>query len=386
MLMNQKVEIQYSIDGTTWIAAVSCTTDSSGKFSVNWKPNMQNKFYLRGFFVGNTKYRTSTSAAILEQVTAPNANVPRFLGVNYLSLYYYYDTPDSILNRDFARFRSNGINVIALAVTWYRVETSKGVYDQKFIDNVIHIARVANQYGIKVMIDFHTLISDSDAWSNPQYVGAASKLIFDPGIASAYVSMVKWSVSKFKVLPNIWAYSVLNEPWFWPLDDWRRTNWINLIGNLSSAVKAIDKKPITVRFVAALFERDWQWNPRLLSALDFVSLNAYLSDDATDSIYWNTFDKYQSGLLQITKKAASLGKQAIITEFGYPTPNDTLQADKYKQYVTIFKSASNLVGWLSWGYDTAYDRSNPTWSSCGAYSVVDQSTGTTRPAYNILTQ
>jgi len=315
------------------------------------------------------------------QAVSSNAS---HIGVNYLTLYHLYDTPAATLQRDFARFKKDGINTIVIVMYWYRLESSKGVYNQQFINNVIRVANIAASYGLSVMIDFHTLIGDSDAWSNPTYVGVGMNLISNPAIASAYVAMVTWAVNQLKGVPNVWCYSLLNEPWYWPLDAWRKNSWISLTVSLSNAVRRITSKPVTVRFVAALFERDWGWNSTLLNALSFISLNAYVSPDASSSIYWQTFADYKAKLGSVSQKAAAVGKQVQITEFGSSTANDALQSSDYQAYTNIFKSTPNLTGWLAWGWDVGYDPNNPSWSAIGTYSLIIQATGVVRPAYTVL--
>jgi hypothetical protein len=306
------------------------------------------------------------------------------VGVNYLTLYHLYDTPAATLQRDFAKFKSDGVNTIVIVMYWYRIESSKGLYNQAYINNVIRVTKTAADYGLSVMIDFHTLIGDNDAWSNPDYVGSGANLIAKPEIASAYVAMVSWSVTQLKGLPNIWSYSLLNEPWYWPLDASKRNSWITLTVSLSNTVRQITGKPVTVRFVASLFERDWAWNSTLMNGLDFISLNAYVWPDAPNDIYWRTFDDYRAKLGAICDKATALGKQVQITEFGSEAADDTLQSADYLAYTNIFKATQNLSGWLSYGWDCAYDPNNPTWTAIGTYSLISQASGIVRQAYSIL--
>jgi len=308
------------------------------------------------------------------------------VGVNYLTLYHLYDTPAATLQRDFAKFKSDGVNTIVIVMYWYRIESSKGLYNQAYINNVIRVTKTAADYGLSVMIDFHTLIGDNDAWSNPDYVGSGANLIAKPEIASAYVAMVSWSVTQLKGLPNIWSYSLLNEPWYWPLDASKRNSWITLTVSLSNTVRKITGKPVTVRFVASLFERDWAWNSTLMNALDFISLNAYVWPDAPNDIYWRTFDDYRAKLGAICGKATALGKQVQVTEFGSEAADDTLQSADYLAYTSIFKATQNLSGWLSYGWDCSSDPNNPTWTAIGTYSLIDQASGLVRQAYSILVQ
>jgi len=308
-------------------------------------------------------------------------SVSRHIGVNYLSLYQEYDTPDSRLQHDFALFAKNGINTIVISLYWYRVELSEGVYDSEFINNVTRVVKIAGRFGLSVMIDFHTLMGDSDAWSNPPYVGSGMNLVTNPRIAADYVAMVTWAVTQLRCLPNIWSYSVLNEPWYWPLASLPKSNWINLIVQLARAVKAIDSRPVTVKFVGDIFERDWAWNTTLIRSLDFLSIDAYFS---VNSSYWNTWSKLRAGLGDIVQHASSLGEKVQITEFGFPTSNDAVQQAVYYRYTDFFKTLANLSGWLSWGWDSSYDPNHPSWSAIGEYSIDEHSTGTPRPAFYVL--
>jgi aryl-phospho-beta-D-glucosidase BglC (GH1 family) len=386
----QSVQIQYSKDKKQWITITTAVTGPDGAYASYWDPTLQGQVYLRASFSGTPQYKSAVSNVVTETVDSSTTQPPptattRLIGVNYLTLYHEYDTSQTILDRDFSRFKADGINTIVILLYWYRIESSQGVYNQEFIKNVIRVVNIANNYGLKVMFSFHTLIGQSDAWSNPSYVGVGMNLITNSSIAAAYVAMVKWTVTQLKGLPNVWAYSVVNEPWYWPLDNWRKANWISLIVELAATVKAIESKQVTVRFVGALFERDWGWDTKLLSAVDFISINAYIDEGAND-VYWNTFDEYRSGLGAIAQKASALGKQVEITEFGYSTSDSTLQASRYQSYIDIFKSTPNLMGWLSWGDDSSYDPGNPSWTAISWYSIVVQSTGTPRPAYTVLVQ
>jgi len=311
-------------------------------------------------------------------VDASTNNTTRFVGVNFLTLYHLYDTTPDVLQQDFARYKAQGINTIVIVMFWYRLEPVKGAYNQQLIENVIRVANVAYNYEIKVMIDFHTLVGDGGKWSVPDYVGDAMKLSTDNKIAASYVGMVKWAIERLKKVPNIWAYSLLNEPWGGDYN-----GWTNLIVQLSSTAKKIDKRPVTARFVGPLFERSFGWNSKLLKSLDFISINAYVEKTPTLG-YWNSFEEYKAGLTNIAKKAADFGKRVAVTEFGYETPDDTLQGNVYRQYVSTFSSIPNLIGWLSWGWDAGYDPKNPTFKAIGSFSIVNQATGAPRPAFYLL--
>lgn len=330
-----------------------------------------------------------TFGLFTETLTARSAffSLPTtFIGVNYISASHLYDTPDNILNRDFTRFRSDGINTIAVAVHWYRVETDRGVYNQSFIDNVIRVANIAAAHGIRVMIDFRTSTGADDAWSNPEYVGAGRNLLAKPDIASAYLAMIKWTVARVRAVSNVRTYSILNEPNYLPLDESGRRGWVNLIADASNAVRELDKRPVTARLAQEFFDTDWVWDSGLLDAIDFISLNMHSGDGTSDSNSSTAFAEYGARLADIAESAALLKKQVVVAEFGYESSNSTLQAEMYQAYLEAFRSTSNLMGWLSWNWNTGYYPANDLSVEPDYYSLVDMATGAPRPAYYVLAQ
>jgi hypothetical protein len=84
--------------------------------------------------------------AALSSAQGPTVEAAPFnafrIGVNGLTLYHLYDTPATTLQRDFARFKNDGNNTIVIVTYWYRLESSRGVYNQQFINNIIRLTRV----------------------------------------------------------------------------------------------------------------------------------------------------------------------------------------------------------------------------------------------------
>jgi hypothetical protein len=71
---SQSVQVQYSKNNKQWVTIGSVTTASDGRFTLEWKPPTQGKFYLRAVFDGNKQYGRSTSNTILETVEAPTTS------------------------------------------------------------------------------------------------------------------------------------------------------------------------------------------------------------------------------------------------------------------------------------------------------------------------
>ena len=108
-----------------------------------------------------------------------------FVGVNYLSLYHTYRTPDAVLRRDFMRFKRDGLSVISLSLYWYRIEGDepgdfsganttngrRGFYGDAFLERVKRVIEIAHRCGLRVIVSFHTLWGKRDsAWCTPDYV------------------------------------------------------------------------------------------------------------------------------------------------------------------------------------------------------------------------
>jgi hypothetical protein len=61
---------------------------------------------------------------------------------------------------DLERLRSFGFTVIRLVVVWEALEPEEGVYDQTYMQYILHTTRMCAKYGISIVIDPH-----QDCWS-----------------------------------------------------------------------------------------------------------------------------------------------------------------------------------------------------------------------------
>ena len=272
---------------------------------------------------------------------------------------------DAILNRDFTTFANSGVKVISLALMWYRLEPTKGNYDNSFLANVKHVIGVANQHGIKVLVDIHTLWSYDDShWCTPSYAmdpvtGQSDGLaiVRNDTVRAGFIAMFAHTIQYLAGTPGIFAWSILNEPWYWgrtPSEhdfvtsngQTQKQNFITLIGNLSSIVKTYDSRPVTVKFpnmkatqnangtisTKNMFTSDWNWDTRIFSALDFISFDAYIP----------TYPQAQSTWVTITTSnvagCIARSKQVWITEFGYSSDTDSAQTSAIAASVALFKT------------------------------------------------
>ncbi|MGD6934466.1 MAG: cellulase family glycosylhydrolase [Candidatus Bathyarchaeia archaeon] len=365
--------------------------------------------------ITSTPTPTQTPSPTPTVQPTPNNSINTFkfqIGVNYMSTYHEYSTKyatDAILNRDFSKFQKDGITVISLSLYWYRIEGhTQGSYNDAFLDNIKHVIRIANQYSIKVLVTFHTLWGDDSPWCTPDYVidpvsgkNIGLAIVRSPEMRQAYINMVKHTTAYLAGTPGIWAWAVLNEPWYWGRTSsehdfktsngqTQKENFIKLFQDLSKTVKAEDRRPVTIRFcnvkqytagdgnpnIKNIFTDDWKMDSRLFSAVDFVSFNVYPS----------SYPQLDASWLSMTKAniidSSQNGKQVWITEFGYFATNDqTQQATAYQKMLDLFATLP-IQGCLAWQWtdSTVQDANSQSFANICA----DSATGEGKLAYQVM--
>lgn len=352
-------------------------------------------------------------------------NYSRFIekGVNYLSLYHMYSgeyTTDDILRRDFSRFKQDGINVISLSLYWYRLEGHvRGSYDgihpdgspygKRFLDDIKRVINIADEYNIKVLITFHTFWGDDSAWCTPDYVidpvsgkNIGLAIVRSEEMKKAFIEMFSHTVSYLAGTKGIWAWAILNEPWYWGrtinehdfVTENGRTqkeNFILLIQELSSIVKKIDGRSVTVRFVNThiwldnynkpriknIFIEDWNWDQRIFESLDFISFNVYIPS------YEELLDLWRNMTLQNVNGCYQLNKEVWITEFGYNSDDDVVQTYIYHEILNFFTflQINGVLAWF-WRSDVAPSGWNEEPGKIGkGFNLCSSADGSPRPAY-----
>jgi hypothetical protein len=336
------------------------------------------------------------------------------VGVNYVSAFHEYSpkfTNDTILRRDFSRFRQDGINLVVLGLYWYRLEGDTqgsyngtrsilGDYGDIFLSDVKHVIGIAHKFNLKVLIDIHTIWGDDGLWSTPNYVvdpvtgkNDALAVVRSPVVREAFLNMFSHTVKYLAGTPGIWAWSLLNEPWYWPhqlpspySSINQEENFVTLIKNLSSMVKEYDGRPVTVKFVAGnvyndssgepqindIFVDDWHWDRRIFSAVDFIGFDAYIP------IYSQLVQKWENMIAENVKGSIEGGKPVFMTEFGYTSDNSGLQATNYEDMVRFFKTLP-VDGWTTWFWRCDWITDNLPIGK--GYNLCASAAGDPRPAY-----
>lgn len=224
----------------------------------------------------------------------PQVARANFKGINYVgSTWLYSDRPVS----DLQLLKSLGLEWISLHVgqRWY--EPIKGQFATNIEDNLLYVARAAQNAGLKVMLDNHTMAYTAVPWNQTE---------------SDFVAYIKRMA--FRVPHDIIALA--NEP--------RNPSWLSW---WEACREAMPGEQFTVRVDGASF--DSLDKVRLLDVCDVVSVNYY--------------PQYMSaGKLQ-NIKAFAKNKPFWITECGFNTSDDDRQVRVMRLIKTALANLSPAV-------------------------------------------
>lgn len=151
---------------------------------------------------------------------------------------------DDWTQTDFLKLKQWGFNVIRLGIIWDGIEPSPGQFNGQYVDNVQKMIRLADQFGLYVILDMHqdlysSLYADgapawatltdnheyarTDLWSDAYLFDRAVQTAFDHfwnntpasdgvGLQDHYVSAWRFVVERLRDEPNLIGYDMMNEP------------------------------------------------------------------------------------------------------------------------------------------------------------------------------
>jgi hypothetical protein len=335
-------------------------------------------------------------------------NVVSQKGIDYMSAWHAYDskyTTDEILNRDFTHFKNDGIDHIGIYLYWYRLEgnkqgdyTSSKLFGDAFLENIKRVIKIANQHDIKVMVTISTLWGADSPWCTPDYVidpvtgeNQGLAVIRDPKMRQAFLDTFTHTVNYLKETDGIWCWA-LNEPWYYPralqppfgkID--QKENFISLFQEMKTITKSLDGRPFTIQFPCAhatntnvynIFGNDWNWDPRIFDATDFISFSANPPSNR------GLFNKWKSIVESNVTKCSQNEKKVWIAQTS-SVGEDNYQNNEYSQLLAFMKNLP-LDGIMAWQWRG--DAYNTEWAPPGTGSnlCADSAIGEGRPAYNMF--
>ena len=235
----------------------------------------------------------------------------------------------SDLDRDFARFKADGVEVIILCTFWNVLETSRGVYSDDVFNRLLLIGDHAKDHGLKVVHNIHTWYSGNNV---PNYIGNQRNTFFYPDAREDWLAFVKEYITRLDK-DYVEGFQLCNE-----LGLNQYPNWINYDGTISkddfyswmqdtyNAGKTVTSKPLSGRY-GMIQSSPTYLEDRVIQVWDYMCLNYYDGID-TQSTY--------AGLKARTERFKALGKDTWITECGLKTSNDEAQRALYEKVLGWF--------------------------------------------------
>lgn len=270
----------------------------------------------------------------------PPVEFPNQNGLNYASTYWHFDpaiTTDEVLSRDFTLFQSGKITLICLNVHWSYLEPTMGNYRSSYLDDVIRVCNIADQYGISVIVDFHTLMH-SDSYTVPSWVSPRSfnTVMQDPTVKEAWLNMLSFSAEYLTGVSNIHSWHMMNEPY---IGEWavqcNVDEFFQLWTEMKSAIRQYSPLPVSIRFGADSVMGCFNNDHRIYDLLDYITVNWYES--------YTPVSDFKS----LVNNIKVYGKDVMIGEYGYSANKDQKQYDKLVTYVALFKELG--IKWtLAW--------------------------------------
>jgi len=318
------------------------------------------------------------SSAGVSLVFAPELSSDNSMkfGINYYSTHNHYEPKyltDYVLDRDFSFFEKQGIKDITVALIWKYLEPSWGEYNDQALDDVERVCSFASKYNLNVTINFYTMMQEN-SFTIPEWVipRKFEQVFLDPFIRQAWLNFLDHCVDRLSSVQGISSWHMMNEP--------ARTEWacdveiddyIALWSEMKDIFKAHSDRPVSVRFAAQVFDNPNHFNrdSRIYDILDYIALNWYENHCSRE--------KLESMLNEIREYS-----EVEISEFGFKTNNDQLQAWKYFEYVSFFRRLK-ITECSAWMWRADYDSPNPEPAGNG-FNLAKNFMGQPRQAFYFL--
>jgi endoglycosylceramidase len=168
-----------------------------------------------------------------------------FRGLNVVNKSKDQGYTENISPADFALIRSWGMNVVRLGIFWDGLEPQPGHFDEAYLDRIAKLVGYAKQQGLYVLLDMHQDLysvkfgdgaplwatldegkphnTEGADWSDAYYVSEGVQTALDHfwanspapdgmGLQDHYAKAWQFVASRFKDLPDVIGYDLMNEP------------------------------------------------------------------------------------------------------------------------------------------------------------------------------
>jgi hypothetical protein len=295
-------------------------------------------------------------AAPLLAAAVQQADEPLRFGINVISLGNQYATPaysDAGLDGFLSAVKDSGFRQFSVSVIWAQMEPVQGAYNTANIQNIDRILVKAEQYGLDVMISFHTLFNEGDeSWNPPPWlpqvataltvngetISAKSNkhIFYTPAVQRAYGNMVAYVAQALNGRAALKYISIFNEPYLQWSSTANENYFAPALSNVMLNVRQVSSKSLGVRFLPG-------WNPWSDDArkaiatsgwqsLDWIGLNVYADTNAdyvTDgTVVWPMAERAVAA-------AHGAGKKLLVTEIG-PGGSPAPQTDNAGFWSSLF--------------------------------------------------
>jgi hypothetical protein len=295
-------------------------------------------------------------------------------GINYLSTTYHYEPhylSNETIERDFALFESHDFKYVSLVAVWKYLEPEYGAYNYAAIDDVKRVCRIASEYNLSVMIDFHTMMKN-DSWTMPVWLSPRrfETVLKNNTARQAWLDFLGNYTAYLDDMENIHSWHMMNEP---AIGDWACNatvdEFIELWSEMRNVIKAQSTKQISIRFGAKTLHDDFELDPRIFDLCDYIALNWYEEHCPVE-------------LFEEVMANVSAYKPVLISEFGYSSDDDQLQADMYSRYLQLFKE-TGVTDCIAWYWRADYEFGDPPPPGKG-YNLAKNLQGEPRPAFFLM--
>jgi hypothetical protein len=324
--------------------------------------------------------------------------------ISYYSKYNLWRTSEDVLRRDFSRFKNDGVQIVNLAIHWYRLEgnTQGDYYGNDYgnvvLDGVKRAIQIAVEVGLKPKVAFASGWGTDTSDTIPDYVidpvegkNMGLAIVRCDEMRQAFLDMYAHTVGYLAGAP-VWGWTILGEPWYsprkftqkWAEDnglvwnpEWanidQKENFITLMQELTRMVRStfgsqihvdinfvnlhIYKNPTGDLEFYNLFDLDWGWDSRIFQILNSVRwtfhpmLDAQTYPNHYEEVYSKEFETLRCNIEGVHSRGLPAlvltGTNGGVAEDGTPLNDDAIQANDTKRILLDMKGlrADGVVLW-----------------------------------------